>query len=51
MHCDLSDGGEVVVGVVRHDYATEENGHDPRELETFSEKVRTKGKEKPHGKL
>ena len=51
LNCDLSDGSEVVVSVVGHDYPTEENGHDARELETLSKKVRTKGKEKPHGKL
>ena len=36
---------------MRHDYATEEDGHDAREMETFSQEVGAKSKQEPHGKL
>ena len=39
------------MGIVRHDNATEQDGHDAREMDALCKEVRTKGKDNPHGKL
>ena len=39
------------MGVVGHDDAAEEDGHDPREVEPLRKEVGTKRKQEPHGKL
>ena len=39
------------MSVVGHDNATEENGHDAREMETLCQEVGAKRKQEPHGKL
>ena len=39
------------MGVVGHDDATEEDGHDAREMEALRQEVGAESKQEPHGKL
>ena len=39
------------MGVVGHDNAAKEDGHDPREVEPLCKEVGTKRKQEPHRKL
>ena len=50
-HRDLRDGRQVVMRVVRHDYAAEQNGHNARQMNTFSKCVRKVREYEHHAKL
>ena len=39
-HGYLGDGGQVVVGVVRHDNSAEQDGHYSRQVDAFGQRVR-----------
>ena len=51
LHRDLSDGGEVVVGVVGHDEATEQDGHDAGQVDTLGQGVRGVDEAEHQGEL
>ena len=39
------------MGVMGHDDATEEDGHDAREMKALCQEVGAESKQEPHGKL
>ena len=51
LHRDLGDGGEVVVGVVRHDEAAEEDGHDAGQVDALGQGVGGVDKAEHQGEL
>ena len=51
LHGDLSDGGEVVVGVVGHHQAAEEDGHDTGEVDPLCQGVRGVDEAEHEGEL
>lgn len=51
LHEDLGDRGQVVVRVVGHHDAREQDGHDARERDSFCEPIRKISKNDHHAKL
>ena len=51
LHRDLGDGGEVVVGVVAHHQAAEQDGHDAGQVDALGQRVRRVDEAEHEGEL